>query len=515
MTRTATRRLETPEPTAPAIHSTRTKIVATVGPASSSSENLGKLIEAGVSVFRLNFSHGTLDEHAGAVRRIRAEATRLGRPVAVLGDLQGPRIRVGKVAGDGVEVEKGARVRFQREPIVADGRGKPIVFSSTYSALVDDVEPGQRLLVNDGVVRMLIVDRASDAIECRVTHGGVISSGKGINLPESDLSCETMTDRDWTCVDWALDNEIDFLALSFVRGADDVEELALGIRTRCETRGRPGWRLPIIAKIEVPAAVSRIEAIVQAADGIMVARGDLGVEMDLALVPVIQKQLIATSQAYGKPCIIATQMFESMIERPAPSRAEASDVAGAIFDQVDAVMLSGETSIGRFPVIAVEYMRRIAGHTEGYLAQGPAQPSAPAKLVESGYRTAALAHGVWTVAQDVGAKYIVVWSQSGGGARYLSQNNFHVPIVAVTSDERAARQMQLLRGVTPVRMDVPAGGLAGFTRMMDDWLQAGGGATKGDPCILVAGEPLGVPRATNALAILVVGDPDTGFARHR
>jgi pyruvate kinase len=490
-----------------------TKIVATIGPASCTPAVVAKLVDAGVSVFRFNFGHGTLEEHAARLATIRRASRERERPVAVLGDLQGPKIRLGEVAGDGIAIATGATIVFQRRPIVAapDAAGGPIRFGCTYPGLADDVEPGQRVLVNDGAVRALVIDKQVDELICTVTQGGPVSTGKGLNLPDTDLAIETLTERDWMHAEWAIDHDLDFLALSFVRCAADVERLAAGITRLAEERGHRHYRLPIIAKIEVPRALREIESIVDAADGIMVARGDLGVEMDLAEVPVIQKRLIAIAQEYGKPCIVATQMFESMIQSPTPTRAEVNDVAGAIFDQADAVMLSGETAVGRYPVVAVEHMRRVAERTEAFLAAGPAVPSPPARLVRSRYRTAALAHGVWTVAQDVGATCIVVWSQSGGGARYLSQNNFHVPIIAVTSDLRAARQMQLLRGVTPLVTEVPES-LGAWSREIDDLLRRTGRAAPGDVAILVAGAPLGRRGATNRMAILVVGDPATGFA---
>jgi pyruvate kinase len=321
-----------------------------------------------------------------------------------------------------------------------------------------------------------------------------------------------MSERDCECVRWAVQRELDFLALSFVRTADDVRLLMQTIEREKAALGKPDLRLSIIAKIETPTAVANIESIVDAADGIMVALCDLGVEMDLASVPVIQKRLVGVAKDYGKPAIVATQMLESMINSPSPTRAEASDVATAIMDEADAVMLSGETAMGKYPVLAVEQMRRIAERTEAYLATLPQQASPPRKLVESHYRTAALAHGVWTVAQDMLSKFIVVWSQQGGGARYLSQNNFCVPIIACTSDDRAARRMQLLRGVTPVRMNVPDSP-AHFTQMVDIYLLETGWAAEGDECILVAGGRLGVAGVTNSLAIHRLGDPDTGFSR--
>lgn len=491
-----------------------TKIVATIGPASSEAAVIAKLVEAGVSVFRMNFSHGTLDEHAERVRRIRSVAGEVGRPVAILGDLQGPKIRVGPVNGDGVEVAPGTIVRFERGNVLGELIDGKVRLGCTYPGLISDVEPGHRVLINDGAVRLLAIEKTSDHLDCRTVVGGMISSKKGINLPDSHVRAAALSPRDAECVRWAIQHELDFLALSFVCSADDVRGLQEVLQRELTKQAKSDLRLSIVAKIETPRAVQNIESIVEVADGIMVARGDLGVEMDLATVPVIQKRLLAVASDFGKPAIVATQMLESMISSPSPTRAEASDVANAIFEESDAVMLSGETAMGKYPVLAVEQMRRIAESTEAYLASRPAQPSPPRKLVESHYRTAALAHGVWTVAQDVVAKFIVVWSQQGGGARYLSQNNFCIPIIACTSDDRAARRMQLLRAVTPVRMNTPESP-AHFTQMVDAYLLETGWAVEGDTCILVAGGRLGVQGVTNSMAIHHIGDPTTGFAgRH-
>lgn len=485
-----------------------TKIVATVGPASTDAAIIAKLIEAGVSVFRLNFSHGTLDDHASRVRLIRSVSTQIGRPLAILGDLQGPKIRIGKVADQGVDVPTGSVVRFERSGPATNMGDKPFRMCCTYNRLIDDVQPGQRLLVNDGAVRMLVIEKTPEFIDCRVTLGGLVTSNKGVNLPDTRVQARSLSDRDGDCVAFAIEHELDFLALSFVRTGEDVRDLLALIEREKSRAGKPDLRVSVVAKIETPSAVAHMESIVDVADAIMVARGDLGVEMDLAAVPVIQKRLLKAAQDYGKPAIVATQMLESMINAPSPTRAETSDVANAIFDDADAVMLSAETAAGKYPVLAVEQMRRIAEHAESYVASLPSQPSPPRKLVESHYRTAALAHGVWTVAHDVLAKFIVVWSQQGGGARYLSQNNFRIPIIACTSDDRAARRMQLLRAVTPVRMNLPENA-AHFRLMVDAYLLETGWAAEGDVCILVASARFGVPGLTNAMAIHKIGDAMT------
>lgn len=489
-----------------------TKIIATLGPGSSDESVIRGMIAAGASVFRLNFGHGTSDEHEHRVRMVRAEAQNAGRPIAIMGDLQGPKIRVGRIVDGGVDVPVGATVMLQRDPTVGS-TARPLRISCTHPQLVDEVEPGDRVLINDGALRMLAVARRSDEIECAVTTGSRVSTGKGINVPDSALSISAICDSDRHYIDWAIANDLDFLALSFVREAAEVDQLRELLDEGKRRVARSIMRMPIIAKIERPAAVENMAAIIHASDAIMVARGDLGVEMDLAKVPVVQKQLLQTAHAYGKPCIIATQMLDSMINSPSPTRAEVSDVAGAIFDGADAVMLSGETAIGTFPVLAVETMARVARQTEQYLAAQAAQARPPQKLVEQRDRAAALAHGTWVIAADLGAKFIVAWSQQGGGARRLSQNDFHIPIIAVSTDDRALRQMQLHRGVTPVRMPLPES-LAHFTRLIDQYLQAAGWAQPGDTCVLMAGGPIGRQGTTNSLAVHVIGDPDTGYIRH-
>lgn len=531
---------------------TRVKIVATLGPASDAPEMVRKLIEAGVSVFRLNFSHGTLEQHAARLAIVRRVADELNRPVAVLGDLCGPKIRLGAVpptpnpsAPDaegstrGLVLARGQEVVFTRSAEPAHIQSEPgspsgsavAVLPTTYPDMVDEVRPGQRVLINDGAVRLLAIERAPGVLRCRVTVGGLLTSGKGINLPDSTLSVPAITERDWECVAWAVRHGVDFLALSFVRTAGEVRLLKQRLANLCSvdrgSAGEPpaaevsghraliaGATIPVVAKIEKPQGVANIDAILEAADAIMVARGDLGVEMDLAQVPVIQKELLAKAQAHGKPCIVATQMLETMVESTIPTRAEASDVANAVFEGADAVMLSGETAAGRHPALVVETMRRIVAAAETRVTSMPPVASPPAKWVESRYATAALAHGAWHVARDIGACLIVCWSQNGGTARYLSQQDFHAPIIAYTSSARAARRMALLKNVTPVRRDPPAT-LGAFTDMVEHDVLATGWVHRGDPILLLAGKPLGVPRATNSIATFTLGDPIGGYRSHK
>jgi len=505
---------------------TLAKIVATLGPASDSPEMIGRLIEAGVSIFRLNFSHGTPEEHKRRLDAVRQAAKDAGRRgIAVLGDLQGPKIRLGRVP----PLEEGGLVLRAGDDVLIRATDEPgvrlapdrVVLPTQYAGLATEVEPGHRVLINDGAIRMLAVERISEReLRCQVLHGGVASSHKGINLPDSDVKAPAVTERDWEWVAWAVEHGLDFLALSFVRHAAEVRELRLRLAGMCsvhpEVEGRgAGSMIPVIAKIEKPQALAEIDAILDAADGIMVARGDLGVEMDLAEVPSVQKRLIAKADEWGKPSIVATQMLESMISSPVPTRAEVSDVANAVFDGADAVMLSGETAVGRYPVLAVEAMRRTIAAAERRLAELPAEPSPPARLVASRYRTAALAHGAWHAARDVGATIVACWSQRGGTARYLSQNGFRIPILAYSSDQRETRRMSILRGVTAeYAPELEGRSLAAWNRRVERDVLERGWAKPGDPIILLAGLPLGRHGATTTIAIHYIGNLATGYLTH-
>jgi pyruvate kinase len=510
---------------------TRAKIVATLGPASESPETIRRLVEAGVSVFRLNFSHGDFEAHGRRLAAVREAAAAMGRPIAVLGDLSGPKIRVGRVpqaiellAGQDVLLSRTAEAAEVVPERIAGSDVMTAVLPVTYPSLVDEVEPGHRVLINDGAVRMLAVERTSDAMRCRVTIGGLVTTGKGINLPDTDLKVLAITAKDWDCVEWSVRNSLDFLALSFVRRAAEVRELKARLAGMCpvqrsiepQERTEQGSTIPVVAKIEKPQAVEALDEIVEAADAIMVARGDLGVEMDLAQVPIVQKKIIERCELWGKPCIVATQMLESMIENASPTRAEVSDIANAIFDSADAVMLSGETAVGKHPVLAVETMRRAIAAAEARIAEMPMESSPPLKLVESRYPTAALAHGAWHIVRDIKASMVACWSEGGGTARYLSQNEFRVPIVAYTSSALAARRMALLKSVVPIHRPPPASGtLAEFTDIAERDLLERGWASHGDAVVLIAGKPLGEVRATNSIALLYIGDPRGGYRSHR
>lgn len=507
-----------------------TKIVATIGPGGDSPDTVRKLIEAGVAIFRFNFSHGDFPTHEARLDTVPQISAELDRPIACLGDLQGPKIRVGAVEPPGILVSPGQVVVFRNDLEIArverGPTGEPYaVLPTTYAPIVREVEPGHRVLINDGAIRLLALPREhEDELRCTVTAGGggLITSKKGINLPQSAISAPAITDRDWECVAWAVDNQLDFLALSFVRTAAEVLELKERLATMCPVNryadlSGESATIPVIAKIEKPQAVDNIEAIVRAADGIMVARGDLGVEMDIARVPVVQKQLIAEAHNWGKPVIVATQMLESMIENSAPTRAEASDVANAVFDGADAIMLSAETATGKWPVVAVETMRRIAAAAEERMAGTALHHDAPRQLIQTKYQTAALAHGAWQIARDIGAKAVVCWSQAGGTARYLSQNDFDVPILAYSSSLRACRRMAILRGVTAVCLKVPDGPspLAEWNEQTDRLLVSRGMAMRGDQIVMVCGRPLGVAKSVNLVAIHTVGSDESGLRTHK
>ncbi len=504
------------------------KIVATIGPASDSPEMVRRLIEAGVSVFRFNFSHGDFDSHQKRLDTVRRVSAELRRPVGCLGDLQGPKVRIGKVPDGGITLESGQDAVIRRGVDLAfiekNASGQSVaVFPTTYPQMIDEVKPGQKVLINDGAVRMLAVEsRAKEGeLRCRVIVGGLVTSGKGINLPQSVMSAPAISPRDWECVDWAFKNQMDFLALSFVRRAEEVIELKRNLAARCpagaehDDRHAACW-MPVIAKIEKPQALADLDRIVAASDGIMVARGDLGVEMDIARVPVAQKEILSVCAAMGKPCIVATQMLETMIENVMPTRAEASDVANAIFDGADAVMLSAETAAGKHPALVVETMRRIASAAEDRLAHMPRTASSnPTRLEERHKGTAALAHGAALIAADLHAKAVVCWSQRGGTARYLSQNNLHVPIISYSSDAVSTRRMTLLGGVIPVCSRPPeTGRISDWTASVDEFLLSRGICARGDSVVIVAGRPLGQAKATNTITIHRVGEPSTAHHAH-
>jgi pyruvate kinase len=481
----------------------RTKIVATMGPACGDVEMLYSLFQAGVDVCRLNFSHGDLPSHLQMLRNIREAAARWEQPIAVLGDLCGPKIRLGKIPDHngtgGLPIEAGEQLIIQRRE--TPGPGKRV--TSIYTHLVDDVQVGHRVLVEDGLLRFICTEKNPQELKCNCTVGGILRSSKGINLPDTSVNIASITDRDWECADWAVENDLDYLALSFVRKPEDLQLLREHLRNKESD-------IHLIAKIEKSEALDHIEGIVESSDGLMIARGDLGVELDIARVPIIQKDLIRRCQTSGKPVIVATQMLQTMIEQASPTRAEVSDVANAIFDGTDAVMLSGETSVGKFPLGSVHMMSHVAGVTEDYIIS---TRSFPASLPQPGSPTlrfsAAVARGVRQIVADLKVKLVVIWSQTGATARIFSKSRFPVPLVALSSDHRALRRAALHFGVIPYEM-APPQTMLDLVEGVDKMVRSRKFAAPGDRIVLVTGAALGTPGTLNGIVIHTIGERWSG-----
>lgn len=475
----------------------RTKILATMGPAVASPETLLKIFEAGAGICRLNFSHGHLDDHLQMLRNIREAAARFDRPIAILGDLCGPKIRLNPIEPvdqtGGMPIHVGDELIIERSPTT----GKAGHVSTTYKHFVDDVQVGDRVLVEDGLLRFVCTDKNYNQLHCQCTAGGILKTGKGVNLPNTQVNLPSITDRDWQCIDWAIENDLDYLALSFVRKPDEIQLLRQHLRNKTSD-------IHIIAKIEKSEAVREIDAILEVSDGLMVARGDLGVEIDVAQVPLIQKELIRRCQVAGKPVIVATQMLQSMIDQSSPTRAEVSDVANAIFDGTDAVMLSGETSVGKFPIGAVHTMSHVAHTTEEYIVQSVAarEPALRLKMMQL---SGAVAKGVWQIAQELKVKLVALWSQTGTTASIFSKARFPVPIIAMSSNHRALRRMSLHYGVIPQEM-LPPRDVDALMQQVDTMVQERGYAQPGDRIVIVAGASMGTPGTMNSVIIHTVGE---------
>jgi pyruvate kinase len=411
----------------------RTKIVATLGPATADPKTVRALVEAGVDVFRANFSHGDHGEHGRSIAEAQSAAADRNRFVAVLQDLQGPKIRVASLPGGAVELQDGAEVTITtRDASVTDG-----IIPTTYSRLPRDVRTGHRLLLDDGLLELRAVAVSDDSVKCEVVQGGVLHERKGINLPDSTVSAPAMTEKDAADLRFGLRAGVDMAALSFVRTAADGDVA----RRVMQKEGR---RVPLLAKIEKPEALNELTAILRRFDGAMVARGDLGVEMAPEMVPGVQKKIIAAANALGKPVITATQMLESMTSSPRPTRAEASDVANAVLDGTDAVMLSGETAVGRYPMETVQTMDRIVREAESV---------APPRTGERETRRShahAVCHGAVTLADEVGAVALAAFTRSGRTVQILSGLRPTAPIFAFCEKETVARRLALWRGVVPL-----------------------------------------------------------------
>jgi pyruvate kinase len=415
----------------------RTKVVCTIGPASQSREMLVRLVRAGMDVARINLSHGVQELHAENIRSIRAVANSEGKAVAILADLQGPKLRVGQMPPEGVLLQNGAQVSLTIDDVPATAALVPVQFKRLPLA----VAIGDRIMLDDGLLDLVVEDKDEATVHCRVVTGGVLTSNKGINLPKAHLSIESITEKDKDDLIFALKQRVDWIALSFVRRAEDVHHLRALIRQQSEF----GRLIPIIAKIEKPEAMENIQEIVDAADGIMVARGDLGIEVSPEAVPMMQKRIIQLSNQAGKPVITATQMLDSMIRNPRPTRAEASDVANAILDGADAIMLSGETAVGKYPIEAVETMVRIATETEPHVRFGPWALSSAQHTISEAVCYAAVGTAVMLHASAIIAPTI-----TGSTARILSRFRPFSSIIAITPNPAVQRQLALFWGVHPL-----------------------------------------------------------------
>jgi pyruvate kinase len=470
-----------------------TKIVATLGPATDPPEKLQRLFEAGVNIFRLNASHGTQDDHARRIQAVRQIALEGGFNVGILLDLQGPKIRLGTFENGGCVLEEGSIFTITTHTVI----GTPEIASTSYTDFARDVKPGNRVLLADGTLELEVVSTDGVAARCRVIHGGRISDRKGINLPGVQVSTPSLSKKDVSDAHFGVQQGVDFIALSFVRTGKDV----LRLRHLLEEADASQ---PIVAKIEKPEAWQNLDSIIEESDGIMVARGDLGVEMALEKVPMIQKSIIERSRQYGKFVITATQMLESMIENPLPTRAEVSDIANAIYDGTSALMLSAETSTGKYPIEAVKMMAKIARETE-------------TEVRRQGFRTLSLspdpttpqiiADAAFHVARSASVSAIAVGTWSGATARLLARYRPPVPIYAFTSSDSVARQLAIIYGVEA--LVAPAcHSTDKMLQEMEKLLVTTGRVKPGDSVVFLAGQPVNQTGSTNLLNLHHVSAPD-------
>ncbi|MFD0559192.1 pyruvate kinase [Stackebrandtia endophytica] len=470
----------------------RAKIVCTIGPATATPERIRELVEAGMDVARLNFSHGSHADHESVYRLVREAAAESGRAIGILADLQGPKIRLGKFEGGSAEWNTGDHVTITSQDIL----GTAERVSVTYAKLPAEVHAGDRLLVDDGKLALEVRDVEGDDIHCLVLEGGPVSNHKGLSLPNVAVSVPALSEKDTEDLRFSLGLGVDMIALSFVRSAEDIKPVHAVMAELDAKR-------PVLAKIEKPEAVDRLEAIVMAFDGIMVARGDLGVELPLEQVPLVQKRCVQLCRENAKPVIVATQMLDSMISNARPTRAETSDVANAVLDGADAVMLSGETSVGKYPIETVRTMARIVATTEG------GQFTPPRLEHDPKTQGGAITHAASRVARAVDAKALVAFSQTGDTVRRLSRLHCPLPLLAFTPEEKTRGQLALSWGVDSHLVE--------FVHHTDEMFQQvdeamlGLGAAKiGDLVVIVAGSPPGTPGSTNTLRVHRIGLAEHG-----
>ncbi|PVG83650.1 pyruvate kinase [Nocardioides gansuensis] len=467
----------------------RAKIVCTLGPAVDSPEAIRALIDAGMDVARLNMSHGDHADHDMRYKLVREAADASGHGVGIFADLQGPKIRLGRIAAGKVELTAGQTFTITTRPVPGDSE----IASTTYGGLPGDVGPGDRILIDDGKVRLEVTQVDETDVTTKVIVAGPISDNKGINLPGVAVSVPALSEKDIDDLRWALRRGVDFIALSFVRNAKDADDVR-------KVMTEEGIHVPVIAKIEKPQAITHLDEVIAAFDGFMVARGDLGVECPLEDVPFLQKQVIEMARLNAKPVIVATQMLESMISAPAPTRAEASDVANALLDGADAVMLSGETSVGSYPIEAVATMARILQSTEDHGRHRMAQ-------LEWNPRTrgGVIAKAAVEVAERIGAEYLVAFTQSGDSARRLARLRGHIPILAFTPEDATRSQLSMTWGVETFRTHAVEH-TDEMVRQVDEQLLDIGRVHQGALVVIIAGSPPGIPGSTNALRIHRIGD---------
>ena len=473
----------------------KTKIVCTLGPASSSVGMLVDLIQSGVGVVRLNFSHGTQEQHSEALKNVHQALAQTGVEVSVLQDLQGPKIRIGELSVPSIDLRQGEKLVITTEPLV----GGPGRVSTTYEALASDVHPGADILLDDGKLRLKVLEVKGKDVMCEVVVGGSLSAHKGINLPGVAVSAPSLTAKDIRDLEFGLEHEVDFVALSFVRTADDVRNLRAAIASRLPA----GLRPRIIAKIEKPQAIANIDEIIGATDGVMVARGDLGVELPAEDVPILQKMIVARCNGAGKPVIIATQMLESMVSSPTPTRAEVSDVANAVLDGGDAVMLSGETSVGKYPVETVRIMARIIRKVESERLGKRKQIMDSRTAVEN--RHDALGSAACVLADQMRAAAIVTVTNSGHTARVIARYRPDPPIIAVTDSVRTLRSLALVWGVRGLIVENLGDDSDSALARVQERLVASGLVKRGEYIVLLAGQPFFARGSTNFIKVEKIG----------
>src|ERR687898_15845 len=470
----------------------RTKIVATLGPGTSKEETIGNLVHFGVDVTRLNFSHGEHEGHQKNARFVREAAESLGRNVAVMQDLQGPKIRTGEVVG-GTELVEGNRVAIAPGDFLGDASR----LATPYKQITQDVEPGHRVLIDDGLLELRVEEVEDGEVDCVVVTGGPISSHKGLNFPDSSLSISGLTPKDLEDLRFGVEElRPDWVAVSFVRSGDEVREVK-------ERMKEFGGHMPVISKIEKHEAIDDIENVLKASDGIMVARGDLAVELSAERVPIEQKRIVARCRRLGKPVIVATQMLDSMIRNPRPTRAEVSDVANAIFDRADAVMLSGETAVGRHPMQSVQEMERICRAAEGAINYGRDIPASASW--GRGDRYDAVTHAACELAEDLEAEAILTSTQSGLSCFRVARFRPPNKILAVSPIEHTVRMLALVWGVTAIRGEQAGSLEERFQGAVRAALEAGH-LQEGDQIILTGGTAGSVPGSTNVVGGLTVGE---------